>query len=349
MKSFKLLKNSALEELSFLIGKPLAKPLFIGLQVSSICCLKCEHCDLWKSKCYEKIITLKQQKKILRKLRKWLRSFSLDLTGGEPLLYKDLIPLVEYANKLDISVHFNTNGVLIDKKMADRIIQSGLSSLAFSLDSAISSIHDKTRGVKGTYTKVINAIGFVKRAKRKAKSNMKITINSIIMGSNISELADLVKFVKKEELSGISFQPLEQNFGAKANLFWYKKNQLWPDYKQVRKSIKGIIELKKGGAPILNPTIQLERFKEYFRNPRIYSRKHKCRVGFNNFIIDMNGGIKLCFSMKKIGNILEEYPEEIWKSKKAENQRRAIENCKKSCRVLLCNKESFFDTFSGTI
>jgi len=44
------LKDSFLREVSFRSGRLLNKPTFVSLEVSELCCLRCQQCDLWRNK-----------------------------------------------------------------------------------------------------------------------------------------------------------------------------------------------------------------------------------------------------------------------------------------------------------
>jgi MoaA/NifB/PqqE/SkfB family radical SAM enzyme len=69
----------------------------------------------------------------------------LDLTGGEPLLHKNIVEMVEYAKSLKLQTSITTNGLLYPKyaeKLAGKV-----NLLHFSLDSPYEAVHNKIRGV----------------------------------------------------------------------------------------------------------------------------------------------------------------------------------------------------------
>lgn len=336
------LKIELLKKLSLVTNIVFNKPYFIGLQIEDRCFLKCQHCDLWKTQPLKNKLNLSQQKKIIKKLKDWLGEIHLSFDGGEPFINKQIFQLTTHASKLRIKVKINTNGVLIDENMIVKIIKSDIFCINFSLDAIDTSLHDKLRGVKGVFEKATRAIEILNNKRCQEKSKLILTINCVIMEPNLSQIEKLTYWVKNKGLDGISFQPIEENFGKPSpDLYWYKKTNLWPRYRDVEKVIDKIIYLKKKGYPIINSVSQLKTFKEYFYNPRKFSRAYGCGVGLSNFTIDLAGNIRLCYALRPIGNVFEASLSEIWKSKEANIQRKVIKNCKRSCRVLLCNQENF--------
>lgn len=83
----------------------------------------------------------------------------VDFTGGEPLLYKNIVDAVNYAHQLNYQTSITTNTLLYSKyaeKLAGKI-----NLLHFSLDSPDKEEHDSIRGVK-CYDKVFESIKIAK-------------------------------------------------------------------------------------------------------------------------------------------------------------------------------------------
>ena len=73
----------------------------------------------------------------------------LILTGGEPLLRKDIFELSRHAAEKGMMVLLGTNACLIDDEMAKKLKDNGFSGIGISLDSVHPEIHDSIRGAKG--------------------------------------------------------------------------------------------------------------------------------------------------------------------------------------------------------
>ena len=59
------------------------------------------------------------------------------LTGGEPLIRKDLIKFITYAKEAGIlDIYMSTNGSLLTEKVSRQLVNSGLTRLQVSLDAS---------------------------------------------------------------------------------------------------------------------------------------------------------------------------------------------------------------------
>lgn len=66
---------------------------------------------------------------------------------GEPLLHKDIFRMIDYAVGSGVKyVVMNTNGTLLTDKMIDRIVNSSLSIIRFSIDGSAET-YERIRGV----------------------------------------------------------------------------------------------------------------------------------------------------------------------------------------------------------
>lgn len=82
---------------------------------------------------------------------------SLHITGGEPLLWKDLFKALDYAFGAGYrSVLINTNGTFLNADITRKIAAYNGCSISISLDGD-EALHNKIRG-KGSYQKTISGI-----------------------------------------------------------------------------------------------------------------------------------------------------------------------------------------------
>ena len=79
----------------------------------------------------------------------------LGISGGEPLLRKDLFDIIEYARKLGLNTSIITDGHLLDNKAFQRIVKNEV-KLSVSIDGA-ETMNDLIRG-KGAHAKAVSAI-----------------------------------------------------------------------------------------------------------------------------------------------------------------------------------------------
>jgi MoaA/NifB/PqqE/SkfB family radical SAM enzyme len=325
-----------------------SKPLDVICEISYICNLACPTCFRWTSKPDEHELDFGQWKDVINKLKEWLGTFNLTFTGGEPFLRKDLLDLFKFTSDNGIVTGVVSNGSLIDKTMAQRIVDSGLDGLCLSLNSLKRHIHNETRGTNGSYDEVMTAIENVKAVKQ----GMRLSLSTTVVRENIGELVDMVEFVKSTGLYGIHFQPimpatLLPTYDQDGN---FKKIPLGTPYKNLLKKeevvqddeiddvFDRLISMAERGDPIISSVGHLKEMGKYLKNPTNPELLEKvCQVGVKNFNIDPFGNVRLCSIMEIVGNLTKQSPVEIWHSVNATDQRGNIRSCEKFCRIMYCN------------
>ena len=86
--------------------------------------------------------------------------FEAVLTGGEPLLRRELtLDMVDRLDRGGIGVWINTNGWFVDAAIADRLAATDLGvNVHISLDGPTPELHDRSRGVPGSWRRAVRAI-----------------------------------------------------------------------------------------------------------------------------------------------------------------------------------------------
>jgi len=104
----------------------------------------------------------------------------IDLFGlGEPLLDKNIIKKIRYLKKNRLkSVGISTNVELMDKYMQDQLLESGLDTIIFSIDSTKKEIHEKIR-VNTNFERVIKNANSIIDKRNKHDYNIKFIFRYI--------------------------------------------------------------------------------------------------------------------------------------------------------------------------
>ncbi|HBN45364.1 MAG TPA: GTP 3',8-cyclase MoaA [Candidatus Marinimicrobia bacterium] len=118
-------------------------------------------------------------------------------TGGEPLIYKDLIPLIrEVATVPEIeSIHVTTNGLLL-KKMASELLAAGVDGVNISLDSLRADRFKKISRREGL-DKVLKGLSL---ALKIGFSSVKVNVVAM-RGFNDDEIGDFIELTKNSDLT----------------------------------------------------------------------------------------------------------------------------------------------------
>jgi len=281
--------------------------------------------------------TMEEKKRFIKSLKDLVApGFEFHLSGGEPLLTEGIFELIKFISDEGYNTNLVTNGFLINSKVAQKLIASGLGSVTFSLDGASAKTHDFLRGVEGSYEKVMQAIGFLDSLRGKTK----IAILTTIMEKNLDELLELAEWVQHDKrLEMISFQAVTQPFSEDADPGWFAKEKnklLWPqDIKKTAFIMERLRELKNSGYKVGNQPNHFLHFKGYFQDPNTFLKKIKCNLGDYEFHVDPYGKVFFCCLMDPIGNIKSGTLPEIWNSPGTEKIRRDVYACKKNCHIMI--------------
>lgn len=170
-------------------------PRIITLYATNKCNLNCAMClnSAYRNKnLLSKEISLNTIKKILPELIK--NKPMVCLSGGEPLLNKDLFKIISVLSRGKIFTSLTTNGYILEKYVND-IINSGLEFISISLDHFEENIHDSGRGVKNTYKNLFRGLNKLLKYRQQTPSNIKI--NTVINKNNYRDLSKMYDFIEK--------------------------------------------------------------------------------------------------------------------------------------------------------
>ena len=110
------------------------------------------------------------------------------LTGGEPLLRRDLEQLVAHGHSLGLSMVVGTNGVLLDEQRVQSLQAAGVMGMGISLDSLDPHSHDDFRGCPGSWEKTLAAIDQCK------KHDLPFQVHFSVTEHNAHEVQSMIDF-----------------------------------------------------------------------------------------------------------------------------------------------------------
>ena len=110
----------------------------------------------------------------------------LILSGGEPLLRRDLTEIAQYASARGATVVVGTNGTLLTGERIAALKQAGVQGLAVSVDSLRPSYHDNFRHRRGALADVQAALERVRAAR------LDFIVQTTVTKGNRAELERLV-------------------------------------------------------------------------------------------------------------------------------------------------------------
>ncbi|MBN1593742.1 MAG: PqqD family peptide modification chaperone [Candidatus Coatesbacteria bacterium] len=169
----------------------------VHLTITGHCNLRCAHCGAIGSLNKRDGLSTSDVKRIIDQLSERPET-SIAITGGEPLLRKDIVEIVEYSCERTRTI-LSTNGTLITDDLARSL---GPLPIIFqiSLDGATAAIHDMIRGI-GQYDRALNGI----RLLQEHGAGSHVEVCRTVMGQPDEDFGALLELGQKLGLGGIRF------------------------------------------------------------------------------------------------------------------------------------------------
>ncbi|MBX7256710.1 MAG: radical SAM protein [Candidatus Hydrogenedentes bacterium] len=103
-------------------------------------------------------MSLEKAKEICKRLRYFYGNTSIDIQGGEPTIYPDILELIRYCREIGLYPTLITNGLQLAKPgILEQFRDAGIRDFLVSLHG-IGEQHDLVVGKKGAYEKITTAI-----------------------------------------------------------------------------------------------------------------------------------------------------------------------------------------------
>lgn len=167
-----------------------AKPRLIFWEVTKGCNLRCIHCRATASELSSPLdLHTDEALNLIEQVSQYAPI--LVLSGGEPLFRRDLFELASYASARGLRVALATNGTLVSKEIARRILASGVRRVAISLDGANAKTHDAFRGIPGAFEAALEGFRNLRAL------GMSLQINMTIARHNAHQLPAVLDLAKK--------------------------------------------------------------------------------------------------------------------------------------------------------
>lgn len=168
------------------------QPKWIAWEITRRCNLKCVHCRSSS----EAVVndhpdfSLEAAHRLIDDIAGYAKPVVV-LSGGEPLMRKDVFEIAEYGASKGLRICLATNGVMINKERCERIKSSGIKIVSLSLDGSTADVHDNFRSQKGAFQGTVNAAELFK------KNGIEFIINSSFTKRNQEEIPKVYKVAKE--------------------------------------------------------------------------------------------------------------------------------------------------------
>jgi len=160
------------------------------LQYNYVCNMKCVHCSITPfQKHGGRRLTPADVKNLCDQADEYGLA-QIDLTGGEPLAFKDLDDVIRAIDPSRFFLMVDTNGWMMTEEKVKHLKDLGVDKIQISLDSLDGKAHDDFRRKPGTFERVLRAIKAVKDA------GLTCQVSSVVTPERVhsAELEEFLQF-----------------------------------------------------------------------------------------------------------------------------------------------------------
>jgi radical SAM protein with 4Fe4S-binding SPASM domain len=255
-------------------------PISGSLEVTERCNLRCQHCYLpltSQSGSQEAELSLEEIERIFDEITEagclWLL-----LTGGEPFLRKDFLPIYQSAKHHGLIVSLFTNGTLITPQIASTLAEWRPFNIEITVYGYTQETYERVTGVPGSYARFRRGIDLL------LEHELPLELKTVLMTLNAHELPRMQQFA--EDL-GVKFR-----FDPILNAALDGS----PRPVKLRLSSREVVEIEKQDPG------RSQRLPLYFQNlqsPDPSSQQlFLCAAGNQGFHIDSHGRLNLCLTAR---------------------------------------------------
>ena len=322
-------------------------PAFMYVHVNKRCNLKCGHCDFWKRNDADKANYLPWPRKaeIIREFAEMSPDGAVVICGGESMLDpEDYFAISRECLQLDLRSMSVINGTRVrTPEMADRMMAEGPLEISVSMNSHIEEIHDRTRGVAGSFQKASDAVRLLVEARRRHPGRgSKIYVMGLVFDQNYKDLDGFYDYVLNNlGADKLKLNFLQPTFGIDGSVDPFYRDHSGIDPDVLVDSINHCDRKYRLG---LNPAA-VSQAGMYFRSLRAKgdahlgwgtprgTSEHICNSYDRNIMIDYYGTARLCFSTSFPGTRLNAFGDlrRFWES--AGPIRSEMRKCNAPCGI----------------
>ena len=260
------------------------RPVLVNLEVTKFCNAGCDFCDYWQTK---KSPKLDDYVDVVRKINPMM----VTMTGGEPLLRKDLKNVVQ--NLRDsfgfLYIGMVTHGQLLTLEKAKGLWDAGLDQLSISMNY-LGPKHDEERGLPGLFDHLSKLI-----PKLKDVSVDNVVLNIVIKDDNLDHIPRLIQQAHEwgVRVSMSSYTGLKN--GNETHMVHGDR------LAQLNTTIDKIKEMKKLYRNVVTSDFYLSMVPKYFEQGYMEG----CKAGKSFIQVTPDGHLKVCPEMPVLGHYSE--------------------------------------------
>ena len=224
-------------------------PLFAVWNFTNRCNLNCRHC--YQDSDHQALdgeLSLDEKLDLVDQMGR-AHMPMLAISGGEPAISRDLLPVLRRAKRRGMHTTIATNGTTMTPKLATQLAEAGLRYVEISLDSVAPARHDAFRGHRGMWEKAVAGARAVV-----ATEGLRLGIAMCVHQGNYREVPAMIRFA--EELGAGCFAHF--NFIPVGRGLKMVSGDITP---RQREELLGLLaaKMQEGGMGVISTAPQLGR------------------------------------------------------------------------------------------
>jgi len=251
---------------------------------------------------------------------------AIGLTGGEPMLSPHCLDVVRLVKGKRLNCGLTTNGTLLSG-FAEEIVASKLDWLSLSLDGP-DNIHDRIRGVPGTFRRLTNGVDLIQQMKKRKKAKTpEIGIKFTLVGDNYRYLEETIQLAVG---LGATHFTATHLFFCTEEMARRHNQEFGPDIPCSAGALEGLQRLDPLEAARILPKIRKKKWPltlrfipdltreeilTYYDEPARFVKAKVCRRPWNICNILPNGDVLPCLNFVA-GNLKNAPFSEIWNGRR---------------------------------
>jgi MoaA/NifB/PqqE/SkfB family radical SAM enzyme len=283
----------------------------------------------------------------------------VSLTGGEIFMRKDILSVLDLFRDKGYSCgYLTTNGTIINDEraeaLADLAQQGFLKHISVSIDGP-GDLHDKARGVKGTFERTAAGLRRLQAASKRKGAALRVSINTTVAGDSLDTLDRMVDVAEELGVDAIGLNHLMYSTAAERDetlrligetdpaiisTYVTDKPGVTPDL--VRAKVAALKEKCRARGVLFDyrPKVHPPLMDSYYTPGT--ALEGRCLYPFLQARVSFSGKVFFCpFIRVEVGDLTHSTLEEVWNSERyVDMRKRLLDNglfpvCRRCCKVEL--------------
>ncbi|MCR9089475.1 MAG: radical SAM protein [Rhodobacteraceae bacterium] len=307
-------KESELVRLIDDFDQTAAVPVYVVWELTLACNLKCTHCGSRAGFKRTEELTTSESISLVEQMAQ-LGTREITLIGGEAFIRRDWLKIISAINRNGMRCSLQTGAYKLSEAAISAAVSAGLSEIGVSIDG-MEDLHDRLRGVDGSFQSAISAIDAC------ARLGVSVSVNTQITSETVPDLEPLMNKISDHGVRYWQVQLTVPMGNAVDNCHLiiqpYDLLTLMPILADLYKAgrSKGLLLVPGNNVGYFGP------YESLWRGSDLLGGHYPgCAAGHTALGIEADGTIKSCPSLPKLrysgGNIRDISLAEVWKSASA--------------------------------